>query len=47
MDFDKEVAQSIDAPKKEYGIKQATELLKFLIKTRYAYLDLVLTLIYC
>ena len=35
MDFDNEEDQSIDALKKEYGIKQTTELLRFLIRTRY------------
>jgi hypothetical protein len=33
MDFDKEEDRSIDALKREYGIKQTTELMRFLIRT--------------
>ena len=32
MDFDKDEDQTIVALKKEYGIKQTTELMRFLIK---------------
>jgi len=32
MDFDNEEDKSIDALKREYGIKQTTELMRFIIK---------------
>lgn len=35
MDFDNEEDQSIVALKKEYGIKQTTELMRFLIRQTY------------
>jgi len=35
MDFDDEEDQSISTLKKEYGIKQTTELMRFLIRQTY------------
>jgi hypothetical protein len=35
MDFDSEEDQSIFALKKEYGIKQTTELMRFLIRQNF------------
>lgn len=35
MDFDNDEDQTITALKKEYGIKQTTELMRFLIKQTY------------
>jgi hypothetical protein len=35
MDFDSEEDKRIDALKQEYGIKQTTELIRFLITSQY------------
>lgn len=39
MDFDKDEDSRIEALKKEYGIKQTTELIRFLITARYKEID--------
>jgi hypothetical protein len=41
MDFDEKEDKIIQALKEEYGIKQTTELIRFLVKNQYKQIRLV------